>query len=71
MIRDVLSRIGGVGVYGMISIVLFFVVFLGVLVWVVRLKRNYLETMSQLPLEPEPDHDLQTPDNSSLEPRHE
>jgi hypothetical protein len=51
MIENVLSRIGGVGMYGVISICLFFAVFLGVLVWMIGLKKSYLEKMSELPLD--------------------
>jgi hypothetical protein len=62
MIENVLNRIGGVGVYGVISICLFFAVFAGVLVWTLCLKKPYLKAMRELPLEdpaaPEPDADL-------------
>ena len=62
MIEHVMSRIGGVGVYGVISICLFFAVFVGVLVWTLCLKPSYLNAMRELPLEdapaPEPDADL-------------
>jgi hypothetical protein len=68
MIRDALSNLGGVGVYGVISIALFFAVFLGVLFWAGRLKRPWLDTMSHLPLEPD-DADARERDSNS-EPRH-
>ena len=42
---------GGVGVYGIISICLFFAVFIGVLVWTICLKKPYLKAMRELPLE--------------------
>ena len=62
MIEHVLSGIGGVGTYGVISICLFFAVFVGVLVWTLCLKPSYLNAMRELPLEessaPEPDADL-------------
>ena len=62
MIEHVVSRIGGVGVYGVISICLFFAVFAGVLVWTLCLKKPYLDAMRELPLEgsaaPEMDADL-------------
>jgi hypothetical protein len=51
MIQNVLSGIGGVGIYGVISICLFFAVFVGVLVWITGLKRSYLNAMSELPLD--------------------
>ncbi|MFM1944192.1 MAG: hypothetical protein RI897_3174 [Verrucomicrobiota bacterium] len=51
MIQKVLSSIGGVGNYGVIAVLLFFIVFLGVLFWAFGLRKTYLEEMSQLPLE--------------------
>jgi hypothetical protein len=51
MIEHAVSRIGGVGVYGVLSICLFFAVFVGVLVWTLCLKKPYLNAMRQLPLE--------------------
>jgi hypothetical protein len=62
MIQNVLSGIGGVGIYGVISICLFFAVFVGVLVWTFGLNKDYLNAMRDLPLEgsaaPESDTDL-------------
>ncbi len=51
MIKNVLSDIGGVGVYGVISISLFFIVFLGALIRVCLLKKSTVEEASLLPLE--------------------
>ncbi|MFO1501336.1 MAG: hypothetical protein U1G07_23600 [Verrucomicrobiota bacterium] len=50
MIQNVLRAIGGVGVYDTISICLFVLVFLGALVWAVRLKKPFVHEMSSLPL---------------------
>jgi hypothetical protein len=36
MIKNVLSDIGGVGLYGVISISLFFAVFIGMLIWALQ-----------------------------------
>ncbi|MEW6305293.1 MAG: cbb3-type cytochrome c oxidase subunit 3 [Verrucomicrobiota bacterium] len=57
MIKNVLSDIGGVGIYGVISICLFFTVFTGALVWACRLKKSFLDSMSALPLKDEPKGD--------------
>jgi hypothetical protein len=61
MIQNVLSKMDGVSVYGVISICLFFAVFVGVLVWIIGLKKSYLEAMRELPLDgpaaPESDAD--------------
>ena len=71
MIQNVLSRIGGVEVYGILSICLFFVTFLGVLVWAFSRQRCYLNTMRELPLADDCAEDAAigiTPDSN---PRHE
>ena len=48
--------------FGVISVVLFFAVFVGVVIWMIGLKKPYLEEMSELPLDgttaPESDADL-------------
>ncbi len=54
MIKNVLTDIGGIAAYGVISICLFFLVFSGALVWALRLKKPFLKTMSRLPLSDEP-----------------
>lgn len=55
MIENVLNKIGGVGFYGILSLVIFFLFFIGMLIWVFRLKKSHLKDMSTLPLETEPE----------------
>jgi cytochrome c oxidase cbb3-type subunit 4 len=50
MIQNVLSRIDGVGLYGVISICLFFALFVSVVIWMLRLGKPYLNSMRALPL---------------------
>jgi hypothetical protein len=53
--------------YGVISICLFVAVFVGVLVWTIRLKKSYVNSMRELPLEGEPAAEtqlLEPPPNS-------
>jgi len=59
MIKNVLENIGGIHIYGIISICLFFSFFLGMLVWVCRLKKSHLDSMSAMPLE-----DANTPEQT-------
>jgi hypothetical protein len=70
MIRDVLSNLGGVGVYGVISICLFFALFLSLLIWAFRLKKPWLNAMSRLPLEPD-DDDSTTEAMRTSKPRYD
>jgi len=55
MIQNILTHIGGVGAYGVLSVILFFLVFLGVLFWAFGLRKPYLDAMSRLPLDAETD----------------
>jgi hypothetical protein len=63
MIKNVVENLARVDTYGIISVVLFFSFFTGMLVWAFRLKKNYLDTMGGLPLdggETAPDKSLST-----------
>ena len=50
MIRDLIQLLGGIEVFGAISVCLFFVVFTSAFVWALRLKSAFLNTMASLPL---------------------
>jgi cytochrome c oxidase cbb3-type subunit 4 len=69
MIRNVLSHISGVELYGIVSILLFFAFFTGMLVWAFRLGRGHLEAMRQLPLNDDPPHSAANP--NVIDSRHE
>lgn len=51
MIKNVLTSIGGVEAYGIISICLFFIVFTTAMVWSMTLKKPFLKEMGSLPLD--------------------
>jgi hypothetical membrane protein len=51
MIKNVLSDIGGVGLYGVISITLFFAVFIGMVIWACSMKKSFAQKMSASPLD--------------------
>ena len=53
MIENVMHHIGGVGIFGIISIVLFFAFFTGMVFWAASLKKPYLNSMRDLPLNEE------------------
>lgn len=54
MMRNVLQNMGGhIEAYPIISLVIFFSFFLGMLLWVIGLSRNHVQHMSHLPLESE------------------
>ena len=51
MIKNVLTHIGGIEVYGIISICLFFAVFTGALIWALLVRKSFADRMSGLPLD--------------------
>ena len=53
MIQNALKEIGGIGIYGIISVCLFFTVFAVALIWAGRLKKPFLNSMGSLPLRDE------------------
>jgi cytochrome c oxidase cbb3-type subunit 4 len=73
MIKNVLTHIGGIEAYGIFSICLFFLFFLGMLVWAFRLSRQHLDRMSGLPLDDERERARCRAEKSSIQSdlRHE
>jgi hypothetical protein len=51
MIQNVLTSIGGISAYGVVSICLFVAVYLALLIWACSRKKEYLRSMSVLPLD--------------------
>ena len=41
----------GINIFGLISMIFFFLVFLGVIYWAIRADKKYLEKMENMPLE--------------------
>ena len=50
MYKDVLQSADGIGTYPMISLVIFFLFFVGLIIWVARYKKSAIEEFSQMPL---------------------
>ena len=53
MIQNVLKELGGIGIYGVVSVCFFFLIFTVALVWALVQKKSFLRSMSALPLEDE------------------
>lgn len=51
MVKNVLQEIGGIGIYALISLLLFFAVFTGALLWAAIQRKSVCARMSALPLE--------------------
>lgn len=66
MIRNVLSHMNGVGIYGIASILLFFVTFAGAVIHALCQKRSLMQELASLPLV-----DQETSKNPEAQSRHE
>ena len=51
MIKNVLTEIGQVGVFGVIALAIFFGFFTCMVVWAFCLKKPYLNSMGELPVD--------------------
>jgi hypothetical protein len=53
MIKNVIQEVGGLGIYALTSLLLFFAVFTGALLWTFLQRESLCEKMRALPLEDE------------------
>lgn len=51
MYKQVLQSIAGIDIYPVISLLIFFTFFMGLVVWMFKIKKSYLTKMSNLPIE--------------------
>ena len=51
MIKEYIQAIEGIAIYPVIGLVLFLSVFLFIIFWVLKVDKNYLKHMKQLPLD--------------------
>ncbi len=53
MYKNVLVSIDGINIFPIISLILFFIFFVGLIIWVTRIDKNYVKEMESLPLDEE------------------
>jgi len=58
MIRNYLQSIEGVEIYPLISLVVFILFFVIMFIWILRVDKNYIKEMEELPLDLEKNSDL-------------
>ena len=51
MYKNVLQTIAGIGIFPMISMLIFLAVFLAAIIWICQADKEYLQRMAELPLE--------------------
>ncbi|MCA2004696.1 MAG: cbb3-type cytochrome c oxidase subunit 3 [Ignavibacterium sp.] len=58
MYKEILQSIEGVEIYPIISLIVFVLFFIVVTVWLIRMDKNYINEMKQLPLNNEDSYKL-------------
>ncbi|MBC8478868.1 MAG: hypothetical protein H8D46_00270 [FCB group bacterium] len=51
MFKYLVSQNGDLSIFGIVSLVIFFLIFVGVLFWAILGRKSYMTKMGQLPLE--------------------
>jgi cbb3-type cytochrome oxidase subunit 3 len=51
MLKDFFESMSGISIFGLISMIFFFLVFLGVIYWVFTADKKYLKKMENMPLD--------------------
>lgn len=60
-VKGPLESIDGVGIYPLISLLIFFIFFVALFWWVITAKKEYINNVSNLPLENEDELDNSNP----------
>ena len=50
-VKNHMDSISGIEIYPIISLLIFFIFFLGLFLWVYTAKKDYIDKMSEIPLE--------------------
>ena len=67
MYKEILQSVEGIGVYPIISLLVFFIFFVVLIIWVFKADKKYLNRMKMLPLDLSPDQtNSQSNDDSNL-----
>lgn len=53
MFKDVLQSIEGVEIYTIIAMIIFILFFIGMIIWLFKVDKKYINEMSELPLDNE------------------
>lgn len=58
MIKDVLQSVEGISLYPIISLIIFALFFAVLIIWMIKVDKNYIKKMSNLPLDMEDENEF-------------
>ena len=53
MYKEILRSLDDAGIFALVAIVIFFVFFVGLIVYVIKMKKSYVNQMASMPMEQE------------------
>ena len=51
MLKDLFGTIPGTSIFGLVSMIFFFLIFLYVIYWIIKADKKYLKKMGEMPLD--------------------
>jgi cbb3-type cytochrome oxidase subunit 3 len=51
MFREIFESMSGISIFGLFSMIFFFIIFLSVIYWVIKADKEYLKKMENMPLD--------------------
>jgi len=51
MFKQIFESMSDIGIFGLIAMIFFFLIFLGIIYWTIRVDKKYLKKMENMPLE--------------------
>lgn len=52
MFKQIFESMSDIGIFGLFSMILFFLIFIGIIIWTIRADKKYLKKMENMPLDP-------------------
>ena len=51
MFKQIFESMSDIGIFGLIAMIFFFLIFLGIIYWTIKADKKYLKKMENMPLE--------------------
>jgi cbb3-type cytochrome oxidase subunit 3 len=51
MIKQIFESMSAIGTFGLIAMILFILIFIGVIIWTIRVDKKYIRKMENMPLD--------------------
>ena len=67
MFSDNLETIEGISIYPIIGLVIFFVIFIGIVIWALKADKKYIKKMENIPLDNDNEESINTENENEIQ----